>query len=80
MKLCFKSFTVKSLELKNGPNKLECYITLDWKGLQRTNTLAYRANCKLQSEVLSWYVIKLFLSREVCVLGKEGIYNTLFYS
>jgi hypothetical protein len=27
--------------LKNGPNKLECYITRGWKGLLRTNTLAY---------------------------------------
>jgi hypothetical protein len=27
--------------LMNGPNKLECYITLGWKGLHRTNTLAY---------------------------------------
>jgi hypothetical protein len=25
---------------KNGPNKLECYITLGWKGLPRKNTLA----------------------------------------
>jgi hypothetical protein len=27
-----------SLKLKNGPSKLEFYITLDWKGLQLTNT------------------------------------------
>jgi len=25
----------------NGPNKLECYITLGWKGLPGANTLAY---------------------------------------
>jgi hypothetical protein len=25
----------------NGPNKLECYITLDKQGLPVTNTLAY---------------------------------------
>jgi hypothetical protein len=25
----------------NQPNKLECYITLGWKGLQVKNTLAY---------------------------------------
>jgi hypothetical protein len=30
-----------SLQLTNGPNKLECYITLKWKGLPVTNTLAY---------------------------------------
>ncbi len=24
-----------------GSNKLDCYITLGWKGLVRTNTLAY---------------------------------------
>ena len=23
------------------PNKLDCYIALDWKGLTRTNTVAY---------------------------------------
>jgi len=28
----------------NGPDKLECYITQDWKGLPVTNTLAYRAH------------------------------------
>ncbi len=27
--------------LKNEPNKLQCYITLGWKGLPLTNTLAY---------------------------------------
>jgi hypothetical protein len=27
--------------LANGPRKLECYITLGWKGLLQTNTLAY---------------------------------------
>jgi hypothetical protein len=27
--------------LTNVPNKLECYITLERKGLPRTNTLAY---------------------------------------
>jgi len=27
--------------LQNGPNKFERYVTLDWKGLQVTNTLAY---------------------------------------
>ncbi len=28
-------------KLMNGPNKLECYITIGWKGLAVTNTLAY---------------------------------------
>jgi hypothetical protein len=32
------SFTSK---LMNGPNKLEYYITLGWKGLIVKNTLAY---------------------------------------
>jgi hypothetical protein len=27
-----------------GPNHLECYITLDWKRFQETNTLAYWAH------------------------------------
>ncbi len=29
------------LQLKNGPNKLECFFTLCWKGLQVTNALTY---------------------------------------
>jgi hypothetical protein len=29
--------------LTNAPNKLKCYITLRWKGLTRTTTLAYSA-------------------------------------
>ncbi len=33
-----------SLELMNGPNELECCITLGWKGLSITNTLAYCAH------------------------------------
>jgi hypothetical protein len=32
----------------NGPNKLECYITLSWKGFPGTNSLAYWANRELQ--------------------------------
>ncbi len=31
-------------ELMNGANKLEYYITNDWKGLPGTNTLAYYDN------------------------------------
>ncbi len=33
-----------SLQLMNGPKKLESYITLGKKGLPWTNTLAYRAH------------------------------------
>jgi hypothetical protein len=29
------------LNLLDGPNKLECYITLGWKSLPGTNTLDY---------------------------------------
>jgi hypothetical protein len=32
----------------NEPNKLECYITLSWKELPGTNTLAYWAIQTLQ--------------------------------
>jgi len=32
--------TLFYLKLMNGPIKLECYITLDWKGLTETNTVA----------------------------------------
>jgi hypothetical protein len=28
----------------NGPNKLECYITLGCQGLSETNTVAYWAH------------------------------------
>jgi hypothetical protein len=30
-----------SWELKNEPNKLECYIILGWKGLPVVNSLSY---------------------------------------
>jgi hypothetical protein len=30
-----------------GPNKLECYITSDWRGLSWTNTLAYWHHMKV---------------------------------
>jgi hypothetical protein len=33
-----------SLELMNQPNKLDCIITLSWKGLQLPNTLIYWAS------------------------------------
>jgi hypothetical protein len=36
-----------SLQLMNWPNKLECYITLRWKGLTGRNTLAYWAHFKV---------------------------------
>jgi hypothetical protein len=32
------------LKPTNEPNKLECYITLDWKGLSGTNAPAYWAH------------------------------------
>ncbi len=32
-----------SLSLMNGPKRLECYITLGWKGLQGRNTRSYWA-------------------------------------
>jgi hypothetical protein len=38
-----------SLQLPNGPNKLECYITLGWKGMSGTNTAAY---CAQENEEL----------------------------
>jgi hypothetical protein len=30
----------------DGPNKLECYIAIDWKGLPGTSALAYWARTK----------------------------------
>ncbi len=35
--------------LPNGPNKLECYFTLGWIGVPRTNALAYWGNTKKQT-------------------------------
>jgi len=35
--------TLFSLKLTNGPNKLECYITLGCQGLTGKNTPAYWA-------------------------------------
>jgi len=35
----------------NGLNKLDCYITLDRKGLTGTNTLAYRAYFEVMNEM-----------------------------
>jgi len=39
--------------LLNGSNKLDHYITLDWtwKGLPRTNTLAYRAHSQVTKKM-----------------------------
>ncbi len=37
------TYTSISSKLKNGPNKLECYITLGLRGLPRTDALAYWA-------------------------------------
>ncbi len=33
-----------ALQLLNGPSKLECYITLPWKGVHWINTLAHWAH------------------------------------
>ncbi len=33
-----------TLQPQNGPNKLDCYIKLSWRGLQVTNTPAYSEN------------------------------------
>jgi hypothetical protein len=42
-----------SSQLMNGPNKLECYITQHWKGLPKTNSLAYLAHTTYEgNEVL----------------------------
>ncbi len=38
-----RNTSVSSL-LENVPNKLECYVTLIWKGLLETNTLVYLAH------------------------------------
>jgi hypothetical protein len=40
-----------SLQLTNGSNKLECYITLGQKGLPVTNTLAYWAYSKVREKI-----------------------------
>jgi hypothetical protein len=53
-----------SLQCTNRPNKLTCFITLGWKGLQETNTLAYWAHLnitkKMKCREYGPCVIKLF--------------------
>ncbi len=44
-----------SLELTNGANKLECYITLDRKGLPWTNTLTYRVRSQVVKKMICEY-------------------------
>ncbi len=39
--------------LMNGPSKLESYITLGWKGMSKTNTLAYWAHSKVTKKMKS---------------------------
>ncbi len=41
---CFHHLKYKLDRIQNGPNKLECYIKQGWKGLSRTNSLAYWAH------------------------------------
>jgi hypothetical protein len=36
-----REHTILGKTLANGHNKLECFITLDWKDLTRTNILAH---------------------------------------
>jgi len=38
----------------NGPNKLECYITLGLKGLPVTNSLVYSAHSKAMKKLELW--------------------------
>jgi hypothetical protein len=37
----------------NGPDKLECYITLGWKGLPGMNTLGCRAHLQVMKKMKS---------------------------
>ncbi len=68
MKCCqynVKDFLHNTLFLShtNGPSKLECYVTIVWKGLPTTNTLAYYAyfpSCK-ENEVL-WIQLQVLFS------------------
>jgi hypothetical protein len=48
-KSCIRKTSFSS-QLKNEQNKLECYITLGWKDLPLTNTLAYLPFHKLRRE------------------------------
>jgi hypothetical protein len=38
------------LSLMSGSDKLKCYVTLSWKGLRGTNTLAYFAQLKIAKD------------------------------
>ncbi len=55
--------------LTNRSNKLECYTTLSWKGLEITNTLDY------------WVCFKVTKKMNCCEYGSGGpIQNTSFSS
>jgi hypothetical protein len=43
--------TLCSLKLKNGPNKLECFITLGWKVLHHIKTLACSAHLQVMKTI-----------------------------
>ncbi len=67
----------------NGPNKLECYVTLGCKGLLGTNILAYWAHlyvarkikcCKYYSSH-HWFHYRLYAAR---VLALRWIVNALW--
>ncbi len=43
--------TYISSQLMNRPNKLECYITLSWKGFSGTSALAYWTHLYLTKKI-----------------------------
>jgi hypothetical protein len=62
-------------KLMNGPNMLECYITIGWKGLSVTNTLAYWVQSSVAKKIYSCetssylylYIIYLYVYVCACV-------------
>ncbi len=66
--------------IMNGLNKLVCYITLTWKGLQGTNTQAYLAHLQIKIEMLwIWGCIHntLFSLKHINVFNKLERYIIL---
>ncbi len=75
-----------SSQLMKGPNKPECYVTLDWKGSPWANTLAYWPHswfakkmkcCVYDSVLLSFCLVSFFLMPFCYVLFFWILHNVI---
>ncbi len=71
---CIDNISVSS-KLTNGHNKLEFYITLGWKGLPRTNSLAYLGQfVSYEENELLWIQPQMFKQPETWLRGRGCIH------